>query len=683
MRTHRLHPASRTAPPASAAARRVVFLLASAAAALASPGAHAQGFQLNRYEPTPAGETFFAVDRPWYSSTRYFAAGVTLNYAHDPLVYGVKNADGSTSVTTNVVEHALLGHVDIAGSFLDRVTLSATLPITFLERGTPAGGAGPIDGAAVGDPRVGLMIRLWNHADKDRFSIHVGGQIWIPIGADKNHAGDSGVRGLPKVVIGGLGARHLRWSISAGYLVRSSANIGSAANVIGSTVGQELQIGFGLGYTDLAQTFHVGPELLFATVPTGGHGLSKEFTGMEVLVGAQYLIKKQVQIGAAVGIGILREPGTPDFRGLLRVAYAPVRTPVGDRDKDGILDNKDACPDDKGARTEDPATNGCPDRDGDGVSDRQDICPDEPAGANPDPARRGCPAANDRDGDGVVDDKDQCPDVPKGRFPDPDRLGCPADRDGDGVPDDKDQCPDVAAGDTPDPKRLGCPADRDHDGVPDDKDLCPDVPQGRFPDANRPGCPADQDHDGVIDQKDRCPEEPEGPHPDPDNIGCPLADRDHDNVTDLIDACPDEPGAPDPDPTKNGCPGLVTIKNGMIVILAPVFFATDKDVILEKSFPVLHAVANALKAQPEIKRVAVEGHTDSQGKLAHNMDLSDRRAKSVMKWLITVGAVDEARLEAQGFGPTRPLDDNKSIVGRAANRRVEFHIVDPAAPTQH
>ena len=50
------------------------------------------GFQINRYEPTAAGEWSFWVDHPWYSSTRYFAAGITLNYAHNPLVFGRTDA---------------------------------------------------------------------------------------------------------------------------------------------------------------------------------------------------------------------------------------------------------------------------------------------------------------------------------------------------------------------------------------------------------------------------------------------------------------------------------------------------------------------------------------------------------------------------------------------------------------
>ena len=163
----------------------------------------------------------------------------------------------------------------------------------------------------------------------------------------------------------------------------------------------------------------------------------------------------------------------------------------------------------------------------------------------------------------------------------------------------------------------------------------------------------------------------------PHRLGCPQRDRDKDGVPDAIDACPDKPGAPHPDPKKHGCPGLVTMTAGEIKILKPVFFATDQDVILPQSFPVLQAVAAVLKGTPQIKKIVVEGHTDNRGDYNHNMDLSDRRARSVVRYLMAQG-IQAQRLAAQGFGPTRPIRENTTQPGRAANRRVEFHVADPS-----
>ena len=81
-----------------------------------------------------------------------------------------------------------------------------------------------------------------------------------------------------------------------------------------------------------------------------------------------------------------------------------------------------------------------------------------------------------------------------------------------------------------------------------------------------------------------------------------------------------------------------------------------------------------MKEHPEIARVAVDGHTDSVGTARANLALSRRRAIAVMRWLVAHG-VDERRLEARGFGPRRPIADNKTAEGRAKNRRVEFQIL--------
>src|SRR6185369_3225426 len=107
------------------------------------------------------------------------------------------------------------------------------------------------------------------------------------------------------------------------------------------------------------------------------------------------------------------------------------------------------------------------------------------------------------------------------------------------------------------------------------------------------------------------------------------------------------------------------VSEGKVQILTPVFFATNKDVILAKSFPVLQAVADALTASKEIKKVSIEGHSDDRGKHDYNVELSDRRAKSVLKWLTTTGAVAADRLSAKGFGPDKPIADNKKPDGRA------------------
>ncbi len=257
----------------------------------------------------------------------------------------------------------------------------------------------------------------------------------------------------------------------------------------------------------------------------------------------------------------------------------------------------------------------------------------------------------------------------------------PPDRDGDGVLDGDDACPTEVPGEHPDPARRGCPAaDRDSDGVFDHEDVCPTVPVGTIPDPERRGCPdGDADDDSVRDHADQCPQEPQGTPGDPARPGCPAPDRDGDAVPDVTDACPDRPGAVNANPRLNGCPGLVVVTGGVIRINRPVFFATNSDRILPTSNAVLQAVADTLRLAAQIRRVRVEGHTDNVGTAEHNTDLSQRRAASVVAWLTQHG-IEAERLEAQGLGPTRPLRPNLTIANRAMNRRVEFHITDPAPP---
>jgi outer membrane protein OmpA-like peptidoglycan-associated protein len=71
----------------------------------------------------------------------------------------------------------------------------------------------------------------------------------------------------------------------------------------------------------------------------------------------------------------------------------------------------------------------------------------------------------------------------------------------------------------------------------------------------------------------------------------------------------------------------------------------------------------------------IEGHTDNRGAAAMNLDLSKRRAASVLTYLTQHGT-EQARLESEGYGLTRPIESNDTEEGRLSNRRVEFKILE-------
>ncbi|MFO0674029.1 MAG: OmpA family protein [Polyangiaceae bacterium] len=220
-------------------------------------------------------------------------------------------------------------------------------------------------------------------------------------------------------------------------------------------------------------------------------------------------------------------------------------------------------------------------------------------------------------------------------------------------------------------------ADSDHDGIPDDIDACPNDPEDHEGSDPNDGCPMppDRDGDGIPDQYDKCPDQPEDKDGIDDGDGCPEDDADKDGVPDATDACPHEPGQPAPDPKRNGCPQFIKLENGRVDVLQQVHFQTGSDKILPDSFPMLQEIANLLKVNQGIKRMSIEGHTDDRGNDDMNMKLSQKRSDSVMRWLSEHG-VEGSRLEAHGFGETKPIADNKTDKGRAANRRVEFKILD-------
>jgi OOP family OmpA-OmpF porin len=112
------------------------------------------------------------------------------------------------------------------------------------------------------------------------------------------------------------------------------------------------------------------------------------------------------------------------------------------------------------------------------------------------------------------------------------------------------------------------------------------------------------------------------------------------------------------------------LENEGKVDLYGIYFDTDKATLKAESEGTLNQVLSLLKAKPEL-RIAIAGHTDSQASDVYNLDLSKRRAQSVVKWLTDKG-IAANRLEAQGFGESQPVADNDSAAGRALNRRVEI-----------
>ncbi|WP_437859393.1 OmpA family protein [Sorangium sp. So ce363] len=602
-------------PPRWICGAAALAAAAWAAPASAQEAGPARGLALNRFSPAPAGDRMFGVPSPYAASPNQDGSA-TLHvmllgdYAHNPLVL---TREGSDENLGAIVGHQLFLHLNSSLTLWDRLHVNVDLPLAVLQQGDSPAAEGlsfrsPSD-VQLGDLRVGLRLRLLGDYF-DPFQLAVGGFVWVPTGdRDGSFVGEESVRGLPQILAGGRIPGFV-WSAAAGVDLRPAQTFAQVRQ--GLMFNGGAGVGLLLGSEEQLQ---IGPE---ATVSTVLEDPEARNTNVEALLGLRYRFAptlRDFELGVAAGPGFTSGIGTPDFRAVAMLAYSPeVRRADPDRDKDGIVNEKDACPDVPGVGDPDPKKNGCPpsDRDEDGFLDRVDACPDTPGIANDDPKKHGCPPPGDRDKDGITDDVDACPDEAGPANEDPKKHGCPPppDRDGDGVIDAEDACPDIPGIRTSDPATNGCPGDRDGDTVRDDKD-----------------------------------------------------------------ACPDEKGKPDPDPAKNGCPVAVRMTETEIVILQQVQFDTGKATIKKVSDPLLDEVAGVLKEHPEITKIEVQGHTDPRGGRAYNIKLSQARAESVMKALVQRG-IEAERLASKGYGPDVPIAENDTDEGRQQNRRVQFKILE-------
>lgn len=128
-------------------------------------------------------------------------------------------------------------------------------------------------------------------------------------------------------------------------------------------------------------------------------------------------------------------------------------------------------------------------------------------------------------------------------------------------------------------------------------------------------------------------------------------------------------------------PPLAVVTEDEIHIADEIPFAVDSADLVSPSDEILSAVKRVLDEHPELRRIRIEGHTDSTGDPAYNDDLSARRALAVFTWLTSHG-IDPERLESVGRGSKEPLDTNETVTGRAKNRRVVFKILEREGPAR-
>ena len=509
----------------------------------------------------------------------------------------------------------------------------------------PPGATRGLDHQSLGNVGLHGKLRLLRAERNAGLGLAAIVQLELPTGRPARFAGDPDFVLWPHFVGEWRPARGLRASLDLGYRFVAGAGAvvpiggrtepgGAAATMArlvdgtGSGFAYDDQVTFGLGAgARLGDApVELTAELYGAWILAGLNGqpdlgdrprssFARGVLNLEALLGLKVFVDRSSYLVLAGG-GALPTGGATqaDVRGVVGFLFEPS---IGDRDGDGLRDDIDRClaePEDHdGFADED----GCPDPDNDrdGLVDRLDECPLIPEDRDGDADGDGCPEGNegDRDGDGLLDTDDRCPDEPEDR---------------DGFRDD-DGCPDT---------------DNDEDGIPDTDDLCP-------LDA--------EDADGFDDQD-----------------GCPDPDNDADRILDVDDACPDDPETNNGHQDDDGCPDSVLVRGrGVIWTLRPIAFATDSARLLPASFPVLEEVAAALIADERAPLIEVQGHADERGSDAYNLRLTRDRAAAVLEALVQRG-VPRSRLTSRGFGERCPVNEGHGPVAWAANRRVEFHLLD-------
>ncbi len=149
----------------------------------------------------------------------------------------------------------------------------------------------------------------------------------------------------------------------------------------------------------------------------------------------------------------------------------------------------------------------------------------------------------------------------------------------------------------------------------------------------------------------------------------------------VIGATPPPPPPPPKVEAPPAPPARVEVRADKIEINEKIQFDHNASTIKPVSFSLLDEIADVIRKNPQIKKLAIEGHASSEGDANNNKKLSDSRAKAVLAYLTGKG-IQAGRLTAKGYGSEKPIATNDTDEGKEKNRRVEFTIVEQDVTTK-
>jgi outer membrane protein OmpA-like peptidoglycan-associated protein len=386
--------------------------------------------------------------------------GLWLGTSNDPLVLFRDEADGDRTVLTSLVAQRTAASLVLSYAPWRRLELGLELPLVLAQSRSEfsegaTGMLSSIAGAGLGDVRLAAKLGLLRTA-RHGIDVALSTSLSLPSGGGDDYRGERGVALAPELIVSRQLGR-TRLAGNAGYRARQNARL-LDLEVVDELFGV-IALGQQLGAASRGLELSLGLSLATAAQsPTSSD--NQDYA--EAMAGATWDTPGPLVLALVGGFGLNQGFGTPDWRGVLAVRFGDVRA-------------QDAA---RGPRPPPPPVASRPpapppDRDGDGLVDPRDACPGEAETVNGLKDDDGCPDQPDRDGDGLVAPGDLCPDEAEDLDGHQDDDGCPdPDNDGDGLADAMDSCPSAAGP----AENRGCPdGDRDEDGVADRLDNCPDV----------------------------------------------------------------------------------------------------------------------------------------------------------------------------------------------------------------
>ena len=303
--------------------------------------AQARGFAVDPFDPSERGSDWFSVESLDLRGKVRPAIGVVMDGAYRPLVI-----DSDGKLEESVIRNQIVGHVGASLVLRDRLRLGFDLPVAVFQDGNQGiiGGVtyAPPKSPSVGDLRLGTDLRLAG-AYGDPFTLAIGARVYVPTGQRDNYTGDGSARIDGRLeAAGDLGIFTYAARVGAEYRALEDT-------LAGNPLGSQVLFGAAMGFRLANRALVIGPEVYGSTnVSASGAFFAKTSTPVDGILGAHYTFLRNFRIGAGGGTGLTRGLGSPEARWLASLEWVPAYeepAPPSDRDRDGIVDDDDACPD--------------------------------------------------------------------------------------------------------------------------------------------------------------------------------------------------------------------------------------------------------------------------------------------------------------------------------------------------